>query len=201
MEPVAGIFVGGRASRMGGVAKGLLVSPDGEPIVLRTRRLLERAGARCVLVGRHPAYASLGLDALGDDAGAEGPLAGLLALLEHARGGLALAVACDMPYVTSDLVARLLEAPPAPIVAPRRLVRKDGTTRELFEPLFARHDAARVLPLARAFASAGGRKLQLLFEAAGACPLELEPGSLDALRDWDEPSDLQKPAPRGRQGR
>jgi hypothetical protein len=32
----AGIFVGGRGRRMGGVAKGLLVTPDGAPLVERT---------------------------------------------------------------------------------------------------------------------------------------------------------------------
>src|SRR5690606_17572789 len=38
---VAGIFVGGRGSRMGGLAKGLLEAPDGGPIVARTERMLE----------------------------------------------------------------------------------------------------------------------------------------------------------------
>ncbi|MBX3206566.1 MAG: NTP transferase domain-containing protein [Labilithrix sp.] len=183
MHPVAGIFVGGRASRMGGIAKGLLVAPDGEPIVARTRRILEEAGAVCVLVGAHPAYFQLGLEVVPDDPGAEGPLAGLLALLARAGDRPALAVACDMPLFGRAIVRRLLEAPLAPIVAPRRRAPELG--RDVWEPLFARYDSAVVLSTARALAARGERKLQRLLDAAGAQPLALTPEEEATLTDWD----------------
>jgi molybdopterin-guanine dinucleotide biosynthesis protein A len=195
MELVAGIFVGGRASRMGGVAKGLLVSPDGEPILHRTRRILEDAGARCVLVGANAAYADLGWEVLADDASASGPLAGILALLAYAGDRFALAVACDMPLIAPDLVRRLIDAPPAPIVAPRRRDRVHD--RELWEPLFARYESRTVLPVARVFASEGGRKLQLLLDRAGARALALTSADDLSLTDWDAPGDLPEAAPRG----
>jgi molybdopterin-guanine dinucleotide biosynthesis protein A len=204
---IAGIFVGGRASRMHGVAKGLLAAPDGSPIVLRTRRILEDLGVSCVLVGAHPAYAELGLETLADDPAAEGPLAGLLALLAHAGPRHALAVACDMPLLTREIVRRLLDAPPAPVVAPRHAcaVRdRDATVtggaraaRLLWEPLFARYDAPVVLPIARAFAKRGGKRLQLLLDEAGAEPLPLGTSEEETLTDWDAPDDLPQAGARG----
>jgi molybdenum cofactor guanylyltransferase len=182
MQLLAGIFVGGRASRMGGVAKGLLVAPDGDPIVVRTRRLLEEAGAECVLVGGHPAYRGLGLEVVPDDPAADGPLAGILALLARAADRTAIAVACDMPFIGRDIARRLVEAPPAPIVAARRRAEEKG--RDVWEPLFARY-APSVLPVARDFAKRGERKLQLLLDRAGARPLVLEPAEEAMLTDWD----------------
>src|SRR4051812_28425256 len=110
---------------MGGVAKGLLVAPDGQPIVQRTWRLIEDVGAECILVGARPAYReayrALGLPIIADDPLAEGPLGGLLALLTEAKGRPVIAIACDMPFVERDLVRRLLaDEPDAPILAPRR---------------------------------------------------------------------------------
>jgi len=171
---------------MGGVAKGLLVAPEGEPIVVKVRRLLEDAGAACVLVGAHPAYEGLALETIADDPAAEGPLAGLLALLARASAEpgtrWAIAVACDMPFIDRELVRRLVDAEPAPIVAPRRHAEDRG--RDVWEPLFARYDPA-VLGVARAYASTGGKQLQRLLDIAGARPLELAPRQEALLTDWD----------------
>lgn len=179
---VGGIFVGGRGVRMHGVAKGLLRAPDGVAIATRTMGLLDAAGAECVLVGEHPAYAPLGVRALPDDPSAEGPLGGLLAFLAWAGERAAIAIACDMPRIDASLVRRLVDAPPATIVAPRR--------GGLWDPLFARYDAAGVLPLARSLAARGERRLQRLLDAAGAAPLELTEEERARLVDWDRPEDV-----------
>jgi molybdopterin-guanine dinucleotide biosynthesis protein A len=183
---------------MGGAAKGLLLAPDGERIVERTRRLLAEAGASCVLVGEHPAYGGLGLRVIADDPSASGPLAGMLALLSfaaEARAGHAIAVACDMPLLTADLVRRLVEAPAAAIVAPRH---HDPERGWLWEPLFARYDAEAVLPVARGLVGTGRRRLQDLLDAAGARPLELTANELAALVDWDTPDALPSAPMRGK---
>src|SRR4029078_7265200 len=91
-----------------------------EPIVTRSRRILEEAGASCVLVGVHPEYAALGLPALADDVAAEGPLAGILALLAHANTRPAIAIACDMPLIAPDILRRLIEAAAGGVGAPPR---------------------------------------------------------------------------------
>ncbi|HVH43514.1 MAG TPA: NTP transferase domain-containing protein [Labilithrix sp.] len=182
---LGGIFVGGKASRMGGVAKGLLLAPDGERIVLRTRKLFADVGLPCVLVGAHPAYRDLGIEVLADDPAAAGPLGGILALLDRAgQAGLAsaIAIACDMPFVDRELLRRLVDAPPAPVVAPRR--RDHERERDVWEPLFARYDVS-ISPAARAFASAGKGKLQVLLDLVGAEALALGPAEEATLADWD----------------
>jgi len=180
---VAGVFVGGAGVRMGGLPKGLLRGPDGATLVERWRAMLTELGVAVVLVGEAAAYESLGLPVRKDEPPGVGPLGGLLALLRHAGTVPALAFACDMPFVSRALVERLLAAPSdAPIVAPRR--------GALWEPLCARYDPARVLPLAVARASSTHHSLQHLLDDAGAAALPLLPDEDAELRDWDSPADV-----------
>jgi molybdopterin-guanine dinucleotide biosynthesis protein A len=137
-----------------------------------------------VLVGENGAYTSLGLDALADARPNAGPLGGLVSLLERAGDGAAIAVACDMPFLTAPLFARLAShAPSAAAVAPR-----DG---DAWSPLFARYDASRVLAEAKRRLASESHALQPLLDAVGAEPLPLAPDEARALRDWDSPADIE----------
>jgi len=171
---------------MGGVAKGLLCTPEGVTLVDRWRDVLAELGVDLVLVGNHPAYEGLGIDVVSDDPPGIGPLGGLCGLLRRAGDGPALALACDMPFVSRRLVERLLAAAPlAAVVAPRR----DGR----WEPLCACYDAPRVLPLAAARAAGaarGGHSLQRLLDEARAAEFPLAPGEAAELADWDLPEDV-----------
>lgn len=191
---IAGIFVGGRSRRMGGRPKGLLLAPadargSRASIVLRTRALAREQCDEVVLVGSAEPYARLGVSAISDvttSAGGahQGPLGGLVALLEHAAHGPVIALACDMPYLASSVLARLATfAPGAAAVAPH----EDG----VWSPLFARYDAARVAPVARAQLEAGERSLWRVLQAVDARELPLSPDERATLRDWDEPSDVE----------
>ena len=185
MTAVAGVFVGGPARRMGGRPKGLLTAPDGVTIVERWRAMLSAMDVAVILVGEGAAYAGLGLPVVPDEPAGIGPLGGLVALLRHAGAHPALALACDMPFVSGALVERLLAASPgAPVVAPRREGR--------WEPLCARYDAQRVLPLARARVVSPYRSLQRLLDDAPASELPLSPGEATQLRDWDSPADMEE---------
>ncbi|HEX4514089.1 MAG TPA: formate dehydrogenase accessory sulfurtransferase FdhD [Polyangiaceae bacterium] len=184
---LGGIFVGGAGSRMNGVAKGLLRTPGGDTIVAHVARAMREAGLEPVLVGRRGEYATVGLRVIEDAANA-GPIGGLVALLDAANGERVVAIACDMPFVTADLVKKLVHAAGAPIVAPRR----DGR----WEPLFARYDSARVLGIASDRCARGELALQGLLDAAGAVPLELGEADAAKLTDWDSPEDVGATAKR-----
>jgi molybdopterin-guanine dinucleotide biosynthesis protein A len=183
--PLLAIFVGGAARRMGGRPKGLLRAPDGRSIVERWRDLATQLDLRAVLVGDARAYTQLEMDSVGDEVAGAGPLAGLVGLLRARPAEQVIAVACDMPFVTADLLRRLAfterDAPDAPILAPRRGGR--------YEPLFARYDRARVLPLAERQLAGGDRSLQKLLRDAGARDFVLSEDEWPQLADWDEPAD------------
>jgi molybdopterin-guanine dinucleotide biosynthesis protein A len=167
---------------MGGCAKGLVMAPDGRTILRRSLEILRTAGVHdVVLVGAHDAYAPLGLTTIKDEIRGIGPLGGLLSLLRHAGQRRAMALACDMPFVSAGLIARLLSVPGEPIVAPRR----DGR----WEPLCAVYDASFVLPVAVDRAASLDYSLQRLLDDAGAIELFLAPHEADELRDWDTPED------------
>ncbi len=195
MRVMIGIFVGGQAKRMGGIAKGLLRAPS----TPNPQTLVERLSTTCaealphaslVLVGQHPAYTHLRLDQLPDASIGAGPLAGLAALCGAARAAgiaQAIALACDMPYLEPPLVQRLAaHAPDAPLVAPRL----DGR----WQPFFARYHSESVEALVNARLQSGKLSLQGLLTEIGAHIFPLAPGEEHQLRDWDTPEDIS-PAP------
>ncbi len=185
MSDVAGIFVGGAASRMSGRAKGLLAAPGGLTIVERWGETLRGVGFGVILVGEASAYAHLGLETFADETTGIGPLGGLIALLRRAGRARCLALACDMPFVSRGLVERLCGTPAeGPILAPKR------APAMVWEPLFARYDAPRVLPLAIAQAQQGEHSLQRLLDRAGASTLALSAEESAELDDWDSPGDM-----------
>ena len=114
--PVLGlILAGGRATRMGGGDKPLRAL-GGRPMLAHViDRLAPQAAALALSVNGDPArFAAFGLPALADeDPDRPGPLAGMLAGLDHAaaRGLPLVAVAPgDTPFLPRDLVARLAGA-------------------------------------------------------------------------------------------
>lgn len=117
------LLAGGRATRMGGVDKGL-VSLCGRPLAAHVLDALRaQADALLVNANRNAArYAELlaaaGLPAeraatavLGDQlSDFQGPLAGMAAGLAHCRPGLLFTCPCDSPFVPTDMLARMRKA-------------------------------------------------------------------------------------------
>jgi molybdopterin-guanine dinucleotide biosynthesis protein A len=183
--PLVGIFVGGLSTRMGGYPKGLLRAPTGEPIVERWRALATAVGLPSVLVGDALAYAHLGMETISDEQSGAGPLGGLVGLLRSRSDARMIAVACDMPHMTEPLLRRLAFAETdAAALAPQR----DGR----FEPLFARYERERVLPLAEEQLGSGDRSLQRLLRAVEAEPFALSHEEWALLDDWDVPPDISR---------
>lgn len=184
IAPVAGIFVGGQSSRMGGRPKGLLPHPSGNgTLVDHAIALATLAGATPVLVGAHPAYADLGLPMLEDAHDGVGPLGGLESLLRSAGERDAYAIACDMPYVPVGLLHMLRDAagPDLDAVMPVRATGREPLCA-LYRPSALRfvHDAVRERRLG----------LRALADRLRVRELTLEGMRARWLDDWDEPADM-----------
>jgi molybdopterin-guanine dinucleotide biosynthesis protein A len=100
----AAILAGGRATRFGGRAKGSLVV-DGRTIVDRQIAELSRVADELLVVGG--ATPQPGVRAVADRVPGCGPLGGVHTALTESRGDVTLVLACDMPYITADLLAHL----------------------------------------------------------------------------------------------
>ena len=112
-ERVTGVVLaGGRARRMGGADKGLLLL-DGEPLARRAAvRLAAQVGRVFVNANRHgEVYGAWGFPVVADVLdGFVGPLAGVHAVMTVAECEWVVSVPCDTPRFPVDLAARLLDA-------------------------------------------------------------------------------------------
>ena len=103
------VLAGGRGTRMGGVDKGLQAHL-GVPLAQHAlQRLRPQVGALMLNANRNlEAYRAMGVPVWPDElADFPGPLAGMLAGLEHCGTPYLATVPCDTPNFPSDLVARL----------------------------------------------------------------------------------------------
>jgi len=107
LDVTGALVAGGRALRMGGVAKGML-RLNGEPMAARTLRLFGRLFGGALIVANDPRpYASLGVPVVGDLIPARGAPGGLHAALHAATTPWVFTAACDMPFISEAGVALL----------------------------------------------------------------------------------------------
>ncbi|MDT8383223.1 MAG: molybdenum cofactor guanylyltransferase MobA [Gammaproteobacteria bacterium] len=106
------ILAGGRATRMGGIDKGLIPFAGNCLIEHAIARLRPQVARIFISANRNiEHYVRYGLPVLEDRFGHfAGPLAGLLRALEQADGMPVLVVPCDAPLFPTQLAARLREA-------------------------------------------------------------------------------------------
>ncbi|MDH3200200.1 MAG: molybdenum cofactor guanylyltransferase [Myxococcales bacterium] len=184
------IFVGGESRRMG-EAKGLLTVPGGSQTILE--QLVDRgrdAGLVPLLVGNASPYSGLvtELPRVDDEPPGSGPLGGLRAALAFAREAgqrYVIAVACDMPHVMTEALLLLRDHPTeAVVLAPRR------GPEAPWEPMLARYDAERLVPVLDDVIGDGRRSFQELFSEVEVWPIELTPAIVRSLDDWDTPEDV-----------
>lgn len=126
------ILAGGRATRMGGVDKGL-VAINGRPMIAWVIDAL-RPQVADVLVNanrNHERYGEYGCPVVDDgDSDFRGPLAGMASGMRAARTPYIAVVPCDSPLIGGELVQRLLAA-----------VATSGA------PVAAAHDGGRLQPV------------------------------------------------------
>jgi molybdopterin-guanine dinucleotide biosynthesis protein A len=106
-ESVIGVVLAGGASSRMGVSKAT-IELAGIPLAERALRPLRAAGLEVAVVAKEgDALPPLEVPAWIETRTERHPLAGVLEALERAGGRAVLVCACDMPFVTPELVAHL----------------------------------------------------------------------------------------------
>jgi molybdopterin-guanine dinucleotide biosynthesis protein A len=151
------VLAGGRARRMGGRDKGLLMF-KGRPLVAYALDALKQvAGPVLINANRNQqAYAAFGYPVIADRTGAfDGPLAGLLSAMRCAETPYVMTVPCDSPLIEGVLLERLfltLRARQAEICAAH-----DG---ERLHPVFLLAEC-RLAASLESYLASGRRKIDL----------------------------------------
>jgi molybdenum cofactor guanylyltransferase len=81
----------------------------GAPLARAVAALVERATGSATLVGRPEVAPLVGYPAIPDRYPGEGPLGGILTALAHTAADWNLIVACDMPALSLDFLAMLVD--------------------------------------------------------------------------------------------
>ncbi len=175
MTPVGFAVAGGRSRRMGR-DKALLSWGDTDLLGHALARLSAVTDDVRILAGPEPRYSQRGVAVVTDPVTDRGPMAGLLAALEEARGRPALLLGVDLPLVPAELLARLLAlAGDADAVVP---VSHRGT-----EPLCAVYGAGCLEPVRRCL---DREDLTMTAFWSGVRVQEVGPAQLSAFGDPDE---------------
>ena len=101
------VLCGGKSSRMG-EEKGL-VEFRGKAFVQWILEAVLPLVAKPVLVTKNPAYGSFQLEIIPDVIEDKGPVGGIYTALSHAKSDSVLVLSCDIPKITTEVVAFLLE--------------------------------------------------------------------------------------------
>ncbi len=204
MRIAAAILAGGKASRLGGIAKGLLPGDSGIAIVARLIAELAAAGITDVVISANDPqpYAGFGRPIIADVHGEIGPLGGIEAVLQHLapRCDCLVLLPCDLPNITAQEILKLVRAQQT---LPERIVvagtaEADGTRRQpagLGEHPLCAVVPVRVLPQVSAAIAAGSYGVGRLWRSLDAVQVPIDdPARLlnintpEDLRGWRGPA-------------
>lgn len=112
-------MAGGKSRRMGR-DKAWLDLGDGRPIVRRVADVLSSVADEVIVVANDDRYLALGLPVVADRYPGIGPLGGIATALSAASNEAVIVVACDMPFLSEDVLRLLIErSADADVVLPR----------------------------------------------------------------------------------
>lgn len=182
MSLTVAIMAGGGSRRMGRDKAELSVG--GMPMLGRVAGAALATGLPVMVVGRERGEGIGGPLFIRDDAPGNGPIGGIATALRHA-GGPVLAIACDMPLLTTEallwLAATAIDAGDHDGV----VAVNDGRP----EPLFALYDMS-ALPLIDALLARGDRALRSLVAAGRFLHRDVPSAIAGTLRNINTPGDL-----------
>jgi molybdopterin-guanine dinucleotide biosynthesis protein A len=188
MRIAAAILAGGKASRLGGIRKGLLPTATDGPLVQRLMGQLAAAGIGAVILagGDAQAYAPFARTIVADLHPGSGPLGGVEAALSHLapRYDAVLLLPCDLPNISAEEITVLLRAHAQ---APDRVVMAE--TAECSHPLCAVVPIAALAEVSAAVA-AGRYGVGRLWRTLGAVAVRIHDCS--RLVNINTPADLDR---------
>jgi molybdenum cofactor guanylyltransferase len=180
-SPVAGAVLAGGASRRMGTDKAY-VSYLGVPMLSRVRNALAEASVDPIsaIGGDVARSADLGVDTIPDGWPGQGPLGGLLTAFAWSPHPVVVVVGCDLPDLTADVIAALVDSLSVHDVA---IARTDRT-----EPLCAAWRIGACEPTLLAAFVGGERALHRAWSRLDRVEVQVEPG---ALRNVNTPESLR----------
>ena len=189
--PLHGLLLaGGKSTRMGRDKASMVVGDDGVTQAARAIGLLRKfcAGVWLSLRDGQPRPAGgEGVPVILDSGEAGGPLSGILAAFQQSPGAAWLVMACDLPFVTDRVLARLVERfgqePGQPFTA--YASSGDG----LPEPLCAIYGPS-ALPVLRRHAARGHFCPRHIMAEENVRLLSLPAADSGALANMNTPGDL-----------
>jgi len=185
----AAILAGGRASRLGGLDKSALLV-DGRSILERELAAVRALTTDICIVANDPTrFETVDLPVRGDLVPGAGTLGGLYTAVAGSNAPFVLALACDMPFLTTAFLRHLVSrAAEADVVLPR-----DASGRHVLCGVFATH----VAPHLRAAIEAGRLRVADALAALRVCevgPAETAPYDPDGrlLLNVNTPADYAR---------
>jgi molybdopterin-guanine dinucleotide biosynthesis protein A len=185
------VLAGGRATRLGGVDKGL-VDLAGRPLVAHVLdRLRPQVATVLISANRNPErYGTLADQVVGDGIdGFQGPLAGLAAGLAACRTRWLVMVPCDSPFLPTSLVSRLLAA--ATTDGAQIATVHDG---QRLQPVFSLVGRTLAADLSR-YLESGERKIDQWFARHPTAVADFSDGA-DGFVNVNTPAELAQAAAR-----
>ena len=101
------ILAGGKSSRMG-TDKSLLLF-EGKAMIQYVIEQLQPIFSKLVIVSNNPEYEKFGLEVIPDLIKDIGPAGGIYTALKHSKTKLNFMVSCDMPFITKEAIAFIME--------------------------------------------------------------------------------------------
>ena len=178
------VLAGGKASRMGGQDKGLMLL-DGKPLWEHVADGLRPQVSNIVISANRnlDIYRQSGFPVIADTlSGFPGPLAGLLSVMQQTSGEWFLFCPCDTPFIPDNLVERLVDQRQnAPVVWVH-----DGDRDHPAVTLAHRSLAPKIVD----YLASGERRVMVFMRQVGGHSVDFS-DTKEAFRNMNTPEDLK----------